>query len=182
MSFLENYSTCEHLNLDIVVKSMQAALNTSVSNFVTCGHCNNSGSLQNTEFVRHFTNEHHHICVRKEPAELYCMTCGDYQYHYLFDRLMKRSYLRSGTACNALSHQTRFPRPMTNMGNTCFLNSIMQVLLANPVLIHYFKITQHIHTRCALSSTMNDHVYPKPSCVACEVERLFRDTFTAHTK
>lgn len=70
---------------------------------------------------------------------------------------------------------TRVPRGIHNLGATCFLSVILQSFLHNPILRNYFLADRHNSDLCYKAS-------PTDSCMACEVDVMFRDFFLHDTE
>lgn len=51
---------------------------------------------------------------------------------------------------------------LLNLGQTCFLNVILQSFLANPLLKSYFLSDMHNHKMCKIKE-----------CMCCELDKLF---------
>ena len=51
---------------------------------------------------------------------------------------------------------------LLNLGQTCFLNVILQSFLANPLLRNYFLSDMHNHKMCKIKE-----------CMCCELDKLF---------
>ena len=58
---------------------------------------------------------------------------------------------------------------LLNLGQTCFLNVILQSFLANPLLRSYFLSDMHNHKTCK-----------NKECMCCEVDKLFIEVSCSH--
>ncbi|KPV77255.1 uncharacterized protein RHOBADRAFT_52189 [Rhodotorula graminis WP1] len=59
---------------------------------------------------------------------------------------------------------------LQNMGNTCFLNSALQVLLHTPPLVRYLEGQGHSHANCVM-------VQKKGWCMTCAMKMLVKQSF-----
>lgn len=55
-------------------------------------------------------------------------------------------------------------RGLLNLGQTCFLNVVLQCFIHNPLLRNYFLSDKH-----------NSKLYEHPVCTCCEMDRLFAE-------
>ncbi|GAA5853999.1 hypothetical protein JCM9279_003757 [Rhodotorula babjevae] len=60
---------------------------------------------------------------------------------------------------------------LQNLGNTCFLNSALQVLLHTPPLVRYLESQGHSSANCAM-------VQKKGFCMTCAMKLLVKQSFT----
>ena len=143
---------CNHLNarcIEKAVAAVQHARLSSSSHDSICLECGLSGFFNDAKFRLHFLIEQHYVYVRvKEPLELYCCHCGDFQYSDDFDLLIgrKRSRRTLTTLESRRSKKTLIDRPrpraIVNLGATCFMGSVLQVMLNNSVIFFSKQMQQ----------------------------------------
>lgn len=134
--------------------------------------------------AKHLHASSHTFAFAIHSGHLYCSACAAGIHDPRFDALYHREKSRTqGRACGPLlddverySHlprqpiSTRVPRGIHNLGATCFLSVILQSFLHNPLLRNYFLADRHNSDLCYKAS-------PSDSCMACEVDAMFRDFF-----
>lgn len=144
---------CPHLSNSIIelgaakvkkINQLRVEKNDFQKSFV-CLQCDRVGSLEEIK-LGGCVRERHAGCVRFVfPFELYCLSCCDYQFSSKFDDLVSRTrigFLTNDRGSTNVSEQETqesvlpyITKGIINMGATCFMSSILQVLLHNPLVV-----------------------------------------------
>ena len=86
----EGDSCCFHLDAQCIEKAAAAVQLCTLrpTHDTICAECGLSGHFSDVQFRMHFLRERHYVYVRvKQPIEIYCCHCGDYQYSDFFDQV-----------------------------------------------------------------------------------------------
>lgn len=190
---------CEHLDTAAVDKIR--AFRESHSNMdpdfaqYTCLSCPTIGSFSSLD--KHFSKTKHEFAVSQKSV--YCGRCNDLVYDPALlsnhnGKALKRklaqtsdeddSYLTSNTSQRPCGRSG--VRGLFNLGETCYMNAVLQMMVHNPLLASYFLGMGHpIHT-CPISKEpekkesdeeddSEDQKKELPTCVACGMTELFSE-------
>lgn len=198
------YLACEHLTESTLSKIRKARLSRSKDPNqdliqYTCLDCPVSGGF--ASLTKHFDKTKHDFAVG--PRSIYCGICNDLVYDSsLFQTKKKRKVSESDEEDNLYLTTNTSQRPcgregvrgLFNLGETCYMNAVLQMMVHNPLLASYFLGMGHPVHLCPISrepekkneSDSEDDVASedKPeqkTCVACGMTEVFADATQAET-
>ncbi|RYH12592.1 hypothetical protein EON65_37840 [archaeon] len=193
------YLSCPHVTLEValrmhsVIGRIQQEKPTVKSNGHICLTCGMYGDFKPRSVLRrHFHSHLHPFALRmSSPQELFCIACNDYQFCSLIDRMVgkKRSWPecvvrreKSDSICttesvisSSSSPRSPIPRGLVNMGSTCFMNSVLQVLCAYLPLSQHNMLIEHAHKCPIMQSRQLGAEWPSlmtkaaSVCIPCEL-------------
>lgn len=162
----------------------------STRNLLGCLHCVFFGCKNH--IGEHYKNKKHSMAIQLNHGHIFCFGCGDYVYDKKFLKINESCQFKAAKSLKkSVSYSLWFPseaeiaclqsipkkiltennrlglRGLFNLGSTCFMNCIIQVLIHTPVLRDYFLSDRH---HCMLSS-----------CMVCEISKIFQEFYCGKT-
>lgn len=160
-----------------------------------CLHCIYFGCYEKHHMHEHAQENGHYLAVDLTFGQIFCFNCSDYVYDKELDRIAKAEwrnmckymgwseshlcmwpfweptesdleYLRLNPKRRKISPDSYIGlRGLVNLGNTCFMNCILQAFVHTPMLRDYFLAEKH--------------ACDKDRCLVCEMMRLFQEFYAA---
>lgn len=162
-----------------------------------CLHCSYSGCWSLSHIQGHLSEAGHHFCVDAKSGSIFCSECDDFVYDAIISDVYNsttlaleekytsfqvakkrrepfRPWTPNDKDTEALDGATSLPcigrRGLLNLGQTCFLNVVLQSFLANPLLRNYFLSDKHNHRLCSRGK----------DCTCCEMDTLFSEVYSGN--
>lgn len=159
-----------------------------------CLHCSFAGCWSEGHITNHLKETGHTFCTDTKSGSVFCSECEDFVFDDTIDELYlaavlsveeqstkfqvaKRGrepyqpWIPTGDESTALKYIATVPcqgrRGLLNLGQTCFLNVILQSFIHNPLLRNYFLSDRHNSRLCKHSD-----------CTCCEMDNLFTEIYS----
>ncbi|CAK9439706.1 uncharacterized protein LODBEIA_P38060 [Lodderomyces beijingensis] len=150
-----------------------------------CLQCPNVSCHEHS--IRHYKSSSHMFAIDSAVGLLYCFKCENYVNHSLLELLRCQV---QGTRPH-ISQMENYDNPnklsmlglkgFINLGSTCFMSSILQTFIHNPIVrcqfinndLHYFNC-KYLYNQ-EVTGTLNED----NACITCSIDGIFKDFFTA---
>ncbi|XP_042902734.1 ubiquitin carboxyl-terminal hydrolase 22 [Parasteatoda tepidariorum] len=147
-----------------------------------CLECSFVGCFDREHIQAHADLNKHSIAIDVTFGNVYCFSCKDYMYDIELNLSKRYSGLwqpgeSDTTLINACESgrivRSKFLglRGLVNLGQTCYMNCIVQVLTHNPLLRNYFLSDKHNIYTCQFNCD-------RQTCLACEMSALFQEFYS----
>ncbi|CAE6487435.1 unnamed protein product [Rhizoctonia solani] len=160
-----------------------------------CMDCSAAGCLMPGHITDHLRFAGHGFFMDLTSGSVFCSECDDFIYSSRLDqahalallsaeeqvarfkvtsspRQQFRPWAPDGQTVSDLARATQVQcsglRGLVNMGNTCYLNVIVQTMVHNPLVRNYYMSDRHNHQLCETKD-----------CMSCEMDQLFTKIYSS---
>ncbi|KAF8525841.1 cysteine proteinase [Hysterangium stoloniferum] len=162
-----------------------------------CLQCSFSGCWKDGHVIQHLEEKEHGFCVDSASGAIFCIACDDFIHHGKMNAIYTKiiivaeenhthfqvgkkprehykPWIPDQEALSLLEYadpvSCQGRRGLLNLGQTCYLNVVLQAFIHNPLLRNYFLSDSHNHKLCKIKD-----------CVCCEMDKLFAEIYSANT-
>lgn len=153
-------------------------------------HGDNHGKL-------HFQKSNHLFAIDSSNGLLFCFQCGEYVNHSELETIRRSEQYRlegktvkkedeedhldshyqlpSAVAVNGL-------RGFINLGSTCFMSAILQILIHNPIIKYQFFNSDQHFLNCESNLLYSEGIgrlNESNSCITCSIDHIFKEFYTS---
>ncbi|KAK5961131.1 ubiquitin-specific protease UBP8 PWA37_001660 [Arxiozyma heterogenica] len=147
------------------------------TNFV-CLQCDFCGCWDNKHFQTHAIENSHSFSVNSSNGLLFCFSCMDY---IVNDQIMLADNNLSLDEISTILNKSHPPDQirrdglygLVNMGSTCFMSSVLQILIHNKYIIQKFLSQDHV-TYCTIKDGRD--------CMLCAFDTIISEWFGSVTE
>lgn len=165
-------------------------------NSMICLQCPHVGCCFNNHnhSYSHYKSTKHQYSIDTGSGLLYCYRCNDFINHPDLERIrmsvIDLDYSTSGTYNEDSNENYREPgklatrglKGFVNLGATCFMSSILQTLIHNPIIKYHFFNNDLHYFNCERGHNQdinNGFIDENNACITCSMDNIFKTFFTS---
>ncbi|KAG9093233.1 hypothetical protein FS749_014818 [Ceratobasidium sp. UAMH 11750] len=168
---------------------------TALARPFVCVECSTAGCLLDGHITNHLRFTGHSFFVDLTSGSIFCSGCDDFVYSNRLDqayalavlsaeeqvarfkvtsspRQQFRPWVPDAQAAGELLKATQVQcsglRGLFNLGSTCYLNVIIQMMVHNPLVRNYYMSDKHNSQLCIIKE-----------CMSCEMDKLFTKIYSS---
>lgn len=167
------------------------------NNFI-CLQCPHVGCFGDHKHAyNHYKLNQHLFCIDSQNGLLYCFLCGNYVNHEQLEKIrlevMQDETFHPDSADNE-DLDLYYSKPtisaisglkgFVNLGATCFMSSILQTMVHNPILKYHFFNNDFHYFNCEKNqdALKNEGVIEESNaCVSCSIDTIFQSFYTSNS-
>ncbi|KDQ15866.1 hypothetical protein BOTBODRAFT_65156 [Botryobasidium botryosum FD-172 SS1] len=166
---------------------------TPLHRLVVCLECPYAGCWTGGHAVSHLRSSQHGFCVDVNTGGLFCSDCDDFVHDSAFEDIFVAATLNAEENGTKFQEAKRGREPyrawvpderdsrlleqlsvvncqgrrgLLNLGSSCYLNVVLQMLIHNPLLRNFFMSDKH-----------NSKLCKTKNCISCEMDKLFTEVY-----
>lgn len=174
---------------DMKVKSIKCSdCQLNNYNFI-CLQCPHVGCYTNNHAHSHYKLQQHLFAIDSSNGLLYCFLCGTYINHPTLEKIrndiedlhLENGYLNDYS--NPSKVATSGLKGFVNLGATCFMSSILQTFIHNPVIKYQFFNNDFHYLNCEKNwdNLKNNYTDENNACMTCSIDNIFQNFYTAQS-
>lgn len=166
-------------------------------NSMICLQCPHVGCCFNNynHSYSHYKSTKHPFSIDSGSGLLYCYKCNDFINHPDLERIrmmvVDLDYSTGSNGENSENENYREPEKLAtrglkgfvNLGATCFMSSILQTLIHNPIIKYHFFNNDLHYFNCERGNNQyinNGFIDENNACITCSMDNIFQNFFTSN--
>ncbi|RCK55049.1 Ubiquitin carboxyl-terminal hydrolase 8 [Candida viswanathii] len=165
----------------------------NLENSMICLQCPHVGCCFNNSnhSYSHYKSTKHQFSIDSGSGLLYCYKCNDFINHPDLERIRMKvvdheysnaSGVEDAYYSDPSKVATRGLKGFVNLGATCFMSSILQTLIHNPIIKYHFFNNDLHYFNCERGHNQyvnNGFIDENNACITCSMDNIFQSFFTS---
>lgn len=200
-------SVVSHHRLLVRKSSSLRCTDCSLNNFhhnFTCLQCPHVGCFNDVHnhAYTHYKLTQHVFAIDSHSGLLYCFPCGTYVNHPALDKVRQEVLLSATDYSDLIKSEVdeefdysdvdaHYSDPsrlgvdglkgFVNLGATCFMSSILQTFIHNPIIKNHFFNNDLHYFNCEKSMAQGSTLDENNACITCSIDNIFQLFYTSNS-